>query len=109
MRRIVAVGVLALLAASGVAALTLHKAWAGDGNDPIQPKTIWTGEIRQEGEVFSATIYITERGRERIKGEVHFQAADELCKLTFQGNVVDRQTVSRYCRPNFGVIGFSVV
>jgi hypothetical protein len=94
MRRILPVSVLALLPASGIVALTPQKAWADDEKDPVQPKTVWKGEIRQEGEDFPATIYINGRDNERIKGEVHFQDwhGDE-CKLTFHGNVVDRQTV----------------
>ena len=93
MRRVVAVGVLALLAASEIAAPMPHKARAADEKDLVQPKTVWKGEIRQDGDVFPATIYINERDKERIKGEVHFKADGELFKLTFQGNVVGRDTV----------------
>src|SRR5688572_20930255 len=93
MRRVVVVCGLALLAASAMVALTWHPAGAADEKDPLQPKTVWKGQIHQDGDAFPATIHITERDKERIKGEVHFQPGEELCKLTFEGNVVDRQTV----------------
>ena len=93
MRHVIAMGVLAVLSASGIAALTMGRARAADDKDPVQPKSVWKGEIRQEGQVFPAAIFINERDEDRIKGEVNFKFNGELCKLTFQGNVVDGHTV----------------
>jgi hypothetical protein len=91
MRRVVAVGVAVLVA--GAVPLTYQESRAGDDKGSVQAKTVWKGEIRQDGEVFPATVYINDRDKGRIKGEVHFESNGELHKLTFQGNVVDRQTV----------------
>ena len=94
MRRVVAVSMAVLVAVAGAAALPHRELPAGGGKDPVQAKTVWKGEIRQDDEVFPATVYINERDKERIQGEVHFESrGGELCKLTFRGNVVDRQTV----------------
>jgi hypothetical protein len=64
------------------------------GKDPVQPKTVWKGEIHQEGEVFPTTIYVNDRDKDRIKGEIHFKTQGGLCQLTFQGNVIDGRTVA---------------
>jgi hypothetical protein len=93
MRRIVALGTLVMAAALGAVLLTQYGAWAGDNKDPVQPRTVWKGEIRQDTEVFPTTIYINSRDRDRITGEVHFEVGGALNKLTFEGNVVDRRTV----------------
>lgn len=50
---------------------------------------MWKGEIRQGTEVFPTTIYINERNKDRIRGEVHFTSDDQLNKLTFHGNVIE--------------------
>lgn len=92
MRRVTAACVLVLLAGVGIVALARPEARAAE-KGPVQPKTVWKGEIRQDGAVFPATVYINERDQERITGEVHFTAGGELCKLTLQGNVVDEKTV----------------
>jgi hypothetical protein len=62
---------------------------AGEVKDALKAKTVWKGEIRQGSEVFPATIYVNERDKDRIRGEVHFTSRGELNTLTFQGNVIE--------------------
>jgi len=93
MRQVFAVGTLVLVAAGGSLLRTQGKTWAADDKDPVQPKTVWKGEIRQDNEVFPTTIYFNSRVKDRIKGEVHFKRDGDLQKLTFEGNVVDGRTV----------------
>jgi hypothetical protein len=66
-----------------------------DEKDPLRADTVWKGEIHQGTEVLTTTIYIKERDKDRIRGEIHFKSPrGNLAKLTFQGNVVDGRTVA---------------
>jgi hypothetical protein len=62
--------------------------------DLIRAGSAWKGEIRQGESAFPATFYFTERNKERIRGEIHFQTPEEWCQLTFQGNIIDGQQVA---------------
>src|SRR5262245_38166826 len=61
----------------------------GDAKDPLQAKSVWRGEIRQDAEVFPTIIFIHQRDKDRIKGEIQFTSDGELHKLTFEGNVLE--------------------
>ena len=82
------------LAALLVAGISGNTAGADDEKDALQANTVWKGEIRQGGDTFPATIQITERNKDRIRGEIHFKTDSGLNKLTFQGNVIDGGTVA---------------
>jgi len=75
-----------LIVATLVVGIAAH---AGDEKDVLKARTVWKGEIRQGSGAFPATMYIHERDGDRIRGEIHFTSRDELCKLTFQGNVIE--------------------
>jgi hypothetical protein len=65
-----------------------------DEKDPLRADTVWKGEIRQGTETFPTTIFIQQRDKDRIRGEIHFKTESGLNKLTFQGNVVEGRTVA---------------
>ena len=62
--------------------------------DPLRQGSRWKGEILQGNQTFPTTIYISNRSGERIKGEIDFTTSSGLSKLTFQGNIIDRNTVA---------------
>jgi hypothetical protein len=62
---------------------------ADDEKDALKAKSVWKGKIRQGADVFPATIYVNEREKDRIRGEVHFASGGKLPKLIFQGNVIE--------------------
>ncbi len=61
--------------------------------DYLNAKTVWNGQIQQDDETFSAKIFIHQRDGDRIKGEIHFRTQSGLNKLTFQGNILENNTV----------------
>jgi hypothetical protein len=87
------VPVLPLLAIMGLARISAREEPAGNGKDSFQAQTVWKGEIRQDGQIFPTMIYVTSRNGARVRGEIHFRTSSGLCKLTFQGNVVDGRRV----------------
>jgi hypothetical protein len=62
--------------------------------DLIKPRSAWKGQIRQGDSTFPATVHFSEREKDRVRGEVHFQGSDGWCQLTFQGNVIEGQHVA---------------
>jgi hypothetical protein len=58
-------------------------------SDLIQPNTVWKGQIEHGAEIFPTAIFIQQRNRDRVTGEIHFGWGQRLNKLTFQGNIVD--------------------
>ena len=63
------------------------------GEDPVQPDTVWKGEIYQGNNSFAATLHIQQREGDRIRGELDFVTNGGLNKLAFQGNIVDGDVV----------------
>jgi hypothetical protein len=61
--------------------------------DLIQANTVWRGQIDYGAEIFPTTIFIQQRNRDRVSGEIHFSRGQHLGKLTFQGNIVDKNTI----------------
>ena len=78
----------------------------GEEKDPLAANTVWKGEIRQGTEVFPTTIYIKERDKDRIRGEIHFKTDRGVNKLTFQGNVVEGRTVAWITDKKEGTVTF---
>jgi hypothetical protein len=93
MRHGILLSAVVLAAVVGTVFPLQQKALADNENSPIQPNTVWKGEIRQDRDAFPAAIYFQSRDKDRIKGEVHFTFQGDTCKLTFEGNVVDGRTV----------------
>lgn len=56
-------------------------------------RTLWQGHIRQGEECFAASVVIWERGEERVEGEIRFTSPMGESQLTFEGRVVDRNTI----------------
>ncbi|HUS24609.1 MAG TPA: hypothetical protein VM369_06650 [Candidatus Binatia bacterium] len=79
--------VLSLVAGLGLAGAALAA-------DPLQPNSVWRGEIRQGSAAFATTIYIKARDQDRVRGEIHFKVGDAVNKLTFQGDVIEGRTVA---------------
>ena len=63
------------------------------GEDPVQPDTVWKGEIYQGNNSFAATVHVQQRESDRIKGEIDFATNGGLNKLAFQGNIVGGDVV----------------
>jgi hypothetical protein len=63
-------------------------------SDPVQPNTVWEGIIKQDDQDYPTTIYIKERLRNNIKGEIHFIGQMGVGQLSFEGTVTDGRTVS---------------
>src|SRR5262245_35993230 len=85
-------GSLVVLLTSSI--LVSSPALADKPADALQAGTEWVGAIRQGSDEFPTTIYILERSRERIRGEIHFMVGDAEGVLTFQGQVIDGHTVA---------------
>ena len=81
-------------------------AQAAEKNDPLPINSVWKGTINQGPTAFPATIYIKERDKDRVRGEIHFQVGGATNKLTFQGNVIDGRAVAWITDKKEGAVTF---
>ncbi len=56
--------------------------------------SVWKGYIWQDNESFATTVLMWERGGELLEGEIRFTMPWGFGELTFEGRIVDRNTIT---------------